>query len=104
MIIKEVRHDMQVISPAALGSYMKHRGYTVRTLADAVDREVRRKHPKLSATRSTIGHLRNPKSGRRNVRPEVGIAIERVLEAPPGSLFVDRLSSVERETYRKQAS
>ena len=46
MIVKEVRHDMQVISHAALGSYMKHRGYTVRTLADAVDREVRKKNPR----------------------------------------------------------
>lgn len=103
MIIKEVRHDMQVISHAALGSYMKHRGYTVRTLADAVDREVRKKHPEITVTRSTIGHLRNPRSGRRNVKPAVGRAIEKILGAPPNSLFMDTLSSVERETYRRSA-
>lgn len=103
MIIKEVRLDMEVIAATALASYMTHRGYSVRSLADAADREVRKKHPHLSVTRSTIGHLRNPKSGRRNVKPEVGRAIEKVLGAPPNSLFVDKLSSVQRETYQRPA-
>lgn len=101
MIVKEVRHDMQVISAEALASFMKHNGYTVRSLADAVDREVRKKHPHLSVTRSTIGHLRNPKSGRSYVRPEVGRAIEKVLGVPPNALLVDKVSSVQRETYRR---
>ena len=99
MLVTERRFDVQVIDAQSLAAYMEQREYTVRTLADAVERELRRRrvaNPRVS--HSVIGHLRNPNSGRRYCRPEVAKAIEKILNAPPGSLFVERLSSVQRET------
>lgn len=76
---------MRLISSHALAQYMKHRGLTVRTLAE-----------KVGCSHSTIGHLRSGKST--YVRPEWARAIERHLDAPAGSLFVPVVSTVTRET------
>ena len=94
----EVRLDVKVISAAALAQYMEHKGWTVRTLAVAVERELLKKNKGARFGFRSLGHLRSGK--RDNCPPEVGAAIERVLGAPPGSLFSDRLSPVQREKGR----
>lgn len=86
MIRIEGRFEVKLISADALAQYMKSRDFTVRSLADAVG------GPKL---RSTIGHLR---SGERSTcDPDLARRIERVLNAPRGSLFMPSVSRVSRE-------
>ena|SRR5689334_9862676 len=96
MIRIEGRFELKLISADALAAYMKDRGFTVRSLADAVG------GPQL---RSTIGHLR---SGHRNLcDKELGRRIERVLNAPKNSLFIPHVSHVAREVapdYAKAAN
>jgi transcriptional regulator with XRE-family HTH domain len=87
MVVTEVRFDVQLISTAAFREYMKHRGFTVRSLADRV-----------GCSPALIGHLRSGK--RHTCRPETARAVEKALDAPPGSLFVARLSTVQRERGR----
>lgn len=84
MIRIEGRFEVKLISATAFAQYMKHRGYTVRSLADAT-----------GAHRATIGHLRSGK--RTTCDPAVARRIERVLDAPSGSLFVPSVSRVSRE-------
>lgn len=89
---------MQLISNVALAQYMDHRDVTVRGLAKKVSL--------LTGERCSfqvIGHLR---SGERNTcRPQTAKAIEKALEAPPGSLFVPRVSRVVRDVApREKAS
>lgn len=86
MIRIEGRFEVKLISPQAFASYMKHRGFTVRSLADALGNP---------ALRSTIGHLRSGK--RRTCDPDLAKRLERVLDAPAGSLFVPSVSHVSRE-------
>jgi hypothetical protein len=82
----EGRFEVRVISHAAFANYMKHRGFTVRTLADRVGGA---KH------RSAIGHLR---SGKRSYcDPALARRIEDALDAPRDSLFVPAVSRVARE-------
>lgn len=81
----EVRFDVELISAAALAQYMTHRGETVRSLAT-----------KVGCKPATIGHLRS--GHRRTTRPEWARAIERCLDAPRGSLFVAKVSTVSRDT------
>lgn len=86
MIRIESRFEVKLISATAFASYMDSRDFTVRSLAEAVG------GPHL---RSTIGHLR---SGRRTqCDPALAKRIERVLNAPKGSLFVSSISRVSRE-------
>lgn len=97
MIVKEVRIDMELISAPALAHYMEHRGFTVRGLAAGVSLELqkRSKTRGRKCSHSTIGHLR---TGERSYAdPDVAAAIERLLDAPKGSLFVTKLSTVQRE-------
>lgn len=87
MIRTEVRLDVKLISADAFLRYMLFRGETVRSLA-----------LKVGCSHQTIGHLR---SGKRDTcSPTTARLIEKHLNAPPGSLFVPRLSSVQRETGR----
>lgn len=95
------RFDVKLISHQALAQYMAHRDYSVRGLADAVALELKRKRINVPVSRSTIGHLR---SGLRNTcRPEVAKAIEDVLGAPRGSLFVGKVSPVANNIRRGAA-
>lgn len=87
MITREVRFDVQLISADALAHYMKFRDLSVRELANRV-----------GCSHGTIGHLRTGRN--RNIKPEWAKAIEKELQAPPGSLFVPRVSTVQRETRR----
>lgn len=89
MIRIEGRFEVRVISHQAFAQYMKHRGFTVRTLADALGDQ------KL---RSTIGHLRSGK--RSTCDPALARRIEKALDAPRDSLFVPLVSRVAREVAR----
>jgi hypothetical protein len=93
MVRTEGRFELKLISADALASYMETRGFTVRTLADAVG------GPHL---RSTIGHLRS--GARATCDKDLAKRIERVLNAPKNSLFIPSVSRVSREVrpmYRK---
>lgn len=84
------RFEVLLISNEALASYMDYREFTVRGLASAVELITKEK-----CSHQVIGHLR---SGKRNTcRPETAKAIEKALKAPPGSLFVPRISRVSRD-------
>jgi transcriptional regulator with XRE-family HTH domain len=90
VIVQEVTFEVRLISAAAFAAYMQHRGFTVRSLA-----------ARLGVKPGRIGHLR---SGKRNTcPPQLARAIEKALDAPPGSLFVARLSTVHRERGRTAA-
>lgn len=91
MIRTEVRFDVKLISAKVLQEYMQFRGETVRSLAAKVGCDFR-----------TIGHLRSGK--RSTCNPTVAASIEKHLNAPPGSLFVAKVSRVQRETARKVAA
>lgn len=84
MIRIEGRFEVKVISADALAAYMKHRGFTVRSLAEVT-----------GGNRSTIGHLRSGK--RSTCDPALALRIERALDAPRGSLFIPSVSRVARE-------
>lgn len=86
MIRIEGRFELKLISADALASYMKTRDFTVRSLADAVGG---------AHLRSTIGHLRSGK--RSTCDRDLALRIERVLNAPRGSLFIPSVSRVARE-------
>jgi hypothetical protein len=90
VIRTEVRFDVKLISADALAGYMKFRGETVRSLAAKVGCDFR-----------TIGHLRSGK--RTTCNRDIAPLIEKHLNAPPGSLFVPRVSRVQRETARSAA-
>ncbi|MGQ7788157.1 hypothetical protein [Nesterenkonia sp. K-15-9-6] len=74
------------------------RGYTVRTLSEEVQRDLRRRRQKtIGAKRSTIGNLH---SGERDVvRAQVAVSIANVLKLKWSSLFSDEVCTVARETY-----
>lgn len=91
MIRIEARFEVKLISSGALAQYMKHRGFTVRTLAERV-----------GCSHSVVGHLRSGK--RRTCHPDTAKAIERALDAPAGSLFVPGVSHVAREVRREAMS
>ncbi len=96
MIKIEGRFELKLISADALASYMKTRDFTVRSLAAAVGG---------SRYRSTIGHLRS--GARSTCDPDLAKRIEKVLNAPKGSLFMPSVSRVAREVapaYRRKAS
>lgn len=93
MIRIEGRFEVKLISAGALAQYMKHRGFTVRSLAECT-----------GSHRATIGHLRSGK--RATCDPALARRIERVLDAPAGSLFIPSVSRVAREvghTERRSA-
>lgn len=73
---------VRLISAQALQQYMTFRGETNRTLADKTGPGV---------GRQIIGHLRSGK--RTSCSPRTATAIERALNAPPGSLFVPEVAS-----------
>lgn len=82
---------MKLISTEAFRSYVAHRGMTMKQIAQRA-----RVSPQL------VGHLH---SGHRlSCRPENARAIERALDAPRGSLFVDRASIVTRDMPAQRAA
>lgn len=107
MITIERRLDVKLTSSIMLAEYMRLRGFTVRTLADAVERELQKrkytaKDGQKTCKHATIGHLR---SGERdNASTNVAIAISEVLDAPLSSLFSAKVSTVHRDTRRSLVS
>ena len=86
------RFEVRLISSGALAQYMAHRDHTVRSLAAAVTHELKKKDRDANCSAALVGHLR---SGARNTcRATTAGAIEKVLQAPTGSLFVPRVSHV----------
>lgn len=93
MVIEETRTDVRLISRDALRTYMEFRGETIRSLAQ-----------KIGTSHGTIGHLRSGKQ--QYVRANWARSIERVLNAPPGSLFEIETTTVKRERpgYKRSAA
>jgi hypothetical protein len=95
------RFWVKLISSKAFAQYVQHRGFTARSLATAVDKELKkmkamRGDKPAGCSRSLVGHLM---SGHRNTcLPHTARAIERVLDAPEGSLFVPQVLPVVRNS------
>lgn len=88
----ERRLYVRLISRQVLRDYMRFRNETNRSLADKCAPH---------AKRGIIGHLR---SGVRNTcSPDTATAIERALNAPPGSLFVPEVTNGYQSTGRRAA-
>jgi hypothetical protein len=80
---------VQLISNAALATWMEFRGETCTSLSK-----------EAGMARSAVGHLR---SGHRTYcSPENARRIEKALKVPPGSLFVPKVISVNRVSPAKQ--
>lgn len=83
---------VRLISTQALRQYMEFRNETNRSLAiktgSGVGREI-------------IGHLRSGK--RSTCSPQTATAIERALNAPPGSLFVPEVTTAQLGSARVSA-
>lgn len=93
MVVNETRADVRLISRDALRTYMEFRGETIRSLA-----------AKIGASHGTVGHLRSGKQ--QYIRAPWARAIERALNAPPGSLFEIETTTVKRERpgYARRAA
>ena len=91
MIRMEGRFEVKLINAQAFASYMKFRGFTVRSLAD-----------RLGCSHSVIGHLRSGK--RKNCDPDLAKAICRLLDAPLESFFVPNVSYVAREVSPRKVA
>lgn len=93
MVVEETRTDVKLISRDALRTYMEFRGETIRSLA-----------LKVGTSHGTIGHLRSGKQ--QYVRATWARAIEKTLNAPPGSLFEITTTQVKRERpgYKRVAA
>lgn len=85
----ERRLLVKLISASVLDQYMKFRGETNRSLAE-----------KIGKSAALIAHLR--RGARTYCDPKVGPAIERALNAPPGSLFVAEVHGA--SGYAKQSA
>lgn len=81
---------MKLISTEAFRNYVKHRGLTMRAIAD-----------KAGCSPQLVGHLHSGK--RMSCRPENARRIERALDAPEGSLFSESASIVLRDVPRRAA-
>lgn len=82
---------MKLISQEAFRSYVKHRGMTMAEIGQ-----------KAGVSRQLVGLLH---SGKRNsCRPENAYRIEKALDAPKGSLFLETASTVTRDTKHPTAA
>ena len=84
---------MRLISRQVLRDYMQFRNETNRTLANKCT---------PYAKRAIIAHLRS--GARTTCSPAVATAIERALNAPPGSLFVPEVSSVQSSSGQRRSA
>lgn len=75
------RFEVRVVDRRVLEHYIEWRGLSYAQLAE-----------KVGCSKATIGHL---VSGHvKSTKKQWAIAIERALDAPPGSLFVAKVSHV----------
>lgn len=82
---------MKLISQEAFRNYVAHRGLTLQELGD-----------KAGVSRQLVGHLHSGK--RRSCRPENARKIERALDAPENSLFLETVSTVTRDIKSRTAA
>lgn len=75
---------MKLISQEAFRNYVAHREMSMREIGE-----------RAGVSRQLVGHLHSGK--RTSCRPENAKAIEKALDAPPGSLFLDKASLVTRD-------
>ena len=78
------------VPPKVLKRYMDHHGYSVRSLAAAVERAT-----KQPCSHSSVGHLLT--GYRSYIGDNKARAIEELLDVPRGTLFVPTLSRVSRD-------
>lgn len=83
------RFEVKLISTEAFRSYVKHRGMTMKEIAF-----------KAGCSPQLVGLLHSGK--RTSCRPENAYRIEKALDAPKGSLFLETASTVTRDTRRQQ--
>lgn len=101
MIAIEGRHDVKLHSPELLAQLMEHNGFSVRSLADAATRDMRKRRIAGECKRGTVGNLR---SGYRSTcSPEVAKALASCLGIPVAALFSSKVSKVYREVARVPA-
>lgn len=93
MVTQEPKVEIRLRAP--LAAFMDGRDMSVRDLQYKVND---RKH---SWSHGTIGHLR--KHADRSVNPELAKRIQKALDVPYSVLFVERLSTVQREVARPAA-
>jgi len=86
----ERRLLVKLISASVLDQYMRFRGETNRGLAQ-----------KVGKSAALVAHLR--RGARTYCDPQVGPAIERALNAPPGSLFVAEVHGASECDRRRTA-
>lgn len=104
MVCTEGRLEVKLNSHDLFATLMQHNGYTVRSLAEAVEKDLRKTYKRrlrndptapAECSKSTIGNLR---SGYRNsVHPDTAAAIADRLEMPMEALFSRRVSTVYRD-------
>ena len=96
MIMIERRLDMDLVDHKLMAQLMKINGYSVRSLKDDVNTELRKRKLGYTIEHATIGHLR---SGFRSYcRPETAEIVSELLKIPTTTLFRAKVSSVQRET------
>lgn len=89
------RLDIKLSNADMFAQLMKANQFTVRTLTEAVQLVLIRKHSKAKISKSTIGHLR---SGARNtVNHDVALAIAELFNLPANALFTPKLITVTRD-------
>lgn len=103
MITTEERMDVQITNHVILAQLMEHHGYSVRTLSDAVDLTLRKRHMHTTCGRGTIGNLRS--GYRKTCSAEVAKIVAELLGLPVAALFINHVSKVSvdvRPTYAKK--
>lgn len=104
MVCTEGRLEVKLNSHDLFATLMQHKGYTVRSLAEAIEEDLRKTYKSrrrndptapLDCSKSTIGNLR---SGYRNsVHPDTAVAIAGRMGMPTEALFSRRVSTVYRD-------
>lgn len=78
------RFEVQVVDRRILSHYIDFRGLSYAQLAD-----------KVGCSKATIGHLVTGHT--KTTKPDWAKALEKALDAPPGSLFVPKVSRVSED-------
>ena|SRR5690625_2429027 len=94
MRVIERRLDVKLISAQVLNDYIEHRGHSMRTLAEAVTKKG------VPTSKATIGHL--ARGTVKRTLPARARAIAEVLDVPVRVLFVEEVSSVQRDVPPKK--
>ncbi len=101
MRTKEGRMDVHITSGAALGQFLKFKGYSYDSMAAAATRELIRKKSGRTVSKSLISHL--VKGRQKQTHEDIAEAICKVLEVPVSALFVPKVSIVSRDVPGRAA-